>query len=506
LLFRLGLPPNATYLFKHALVRDASYGTLLREPRRALHARIAEILETQFPEIAESQPELLARHYGNAELVEKSARLWGKAGQRSLERSALIEAIAQLTHALNQLTTLPATPAQRRDEINLQVALITPLMHIKGQTAPETKAAEERARLLIEQAESLGEPPQDPLLLFSVLYGFWVANYTAFNGDVLRDLAAQTLTLAERQGMAGPLLIGHRLTGNSLLATGDIAEGRKHLDRALALYDPAEHRRLATRFGQDLRTAILCHRAIALWILGYPKRALADAEYAVKDAREVGQSATLMFALSWTYETQILSGNYAAANAQLDELAALVDETGAALWKPLGMIHQGFLLLLTGKAVGAVPMITSGLDGWRLMGATAPTRFITRLAEAYAELGQFDDACRCISEALTRIDTTKERWFEADLNRIAGEIALMSPDRDAAKAEAYFERALAVARAQQAKSFELRAAMSMARLWRKQGKRDEARELLAPVYGWFTEGFGTLDLKQAKALLDELAR
>ena len=505
LLFRKGVPPNATYLFKHALVRDASYGTLLREPRRALHARIAEILETQFPEIAESQPELLARHYGNAELVEKSARLWGKAGQRSLERSALIEAIAQLTHALNQLTTLPATPAQRRDEINLQVALITPLMHIKGQTAPETKAAEERARLLIEQAESLGEPPQDPLLLFSVLYGFWVANYTAFNGDVLRDLAAQTLTLAERQGMAGPLLIGHRLTGNSLLATGDIAEGRKHLDRALALYDPAEHRRLATRFGQDLRTAILCHRAIALWILGYPKRALADAEYAVKDAREVGQSATLMFALSWTYETQILSGNYAAANAQLDELAALVDETGAALWKPLGMIHQGFLLLLTGKAVGAVPMITSGLDGWRLMGATAPTRFITRLAEAYAELGQFDDACRCISEALTRIDTTKERWFEADLNRIAGEIALMSPDRDAAKAEAYFERALAVARAQQAKSFELRAAMSMARLWRKQGKRDEARELLAPVYGWFTEGFGTLDLKQAKALLDELA-
>jgi len=506
LLFRKGVPPHATYLFKHALVQDAAYSTLLRQPRRALHARIAEILETQFPEIAESQPELLARHYGNAELVEKSARLWGKAGQRSLERSALIEAIAQLTHALDQLTTLPTTPAQRRDEINLQVALITPLMHIKGQTAPETKAAEERARLLIEQAESLGEPPQDPLLLFSVLYGFWVANYTAFNGDVLRDLAAQTLTLAERQGMAGPLLIGHRLTGNSLLATGDIAEGRKHLDRALALYDPAEHRRLATRFGQDLRTAILCHRAIALWILGYPKRALADAEYAVKDAREVGQSATLMFALSWTYETQILSGNYAAANAQLDELAALVDETGAALWKPLGMIHQGFLLLLTGKAVGAVPMITSGLDGWRLMGATAPTRFITRLAEAYAELGQFDDACRCISEALTRIDTTKERWFEADLNRIAGEIALMSPDRDAAKAEAYFERALAVARAQQAKSFELRAAMSMARLWRKQGKRDEARELLAPVYGWFTEGFGTLDLKQAKALLDELAR
>jgi predicted ATPase/class 3 adenylate cyclase len=504
LLFHKGVPPHATYLFKHALVQDAAYGTLLRQPRRELHARIAEILETQFPEIAESQPALLARHHSNAGLIEKSARSWGKAGQRSLERSALIEAIAQLTHALDQISTLPATPARRRDEINLQVALITPLMHIKGHTAPETKAAEERARLLIEQAEVLGEPPEDPLLLFSVLYGFWVANYTAFNGDVLRDLAAQTLTLAEKQGTTGPLLIGHRLMGNSLLATGDIAEGRKHLDRALALYDPAEHRRLATRFGQDPRTAILCHRAIALWMLGYPKGALADAEYAVKDAREVGQSATLMFALSWTNETQVLSGNYAAANALLDELAALVDETGAALWKPLRMIYQGFLLLLTGKAADAVPMITSGLDGWRSMGATPHLRFLAYLAQANAELGQFDDAWRCISEAFTRIETTKERWFEADLNRIAGEVMRRSPEWDAAKVEAYFERALAVARQQQAKSWELRAAVSMARLWRDQGKRDEARDLLAPVYGWFTEGFDTLDLKQAKALLDEL--
>jgi predicted ATPase len=421
-----------------------------------------------------------------------------------LERSALIEAIAQLTHALDQISTLPATPARRRDEINFQVALITPLMHIKGQTAPETKTAEERARLLIEQAEALGEPPQDQMLLFSVLYGFWVANYTAFNGDVLRDLAAQTLTLAEKQGLTGPLLIGHRVMGASLLATGDIAEGRKHLDRALALYDPAEHRRLATRFGQDLRVPILCQRAIALWMLGYPNGALADAEHALKDAREVGQSATLMYALSWTSETQILSGNNATANALLDELATLVDETGAGLWKPLRMIHQGFLLLLTGQAADALQMITSGLDAWRSIGASGQSRFLVYLAQANAELGQFDDAWRCISEALTGIDTTKERWFEADLNRIAGEVMRRSPESDATKVEAYFERALAIARQQQAKSWELRAAMSMARLWRDQGKQDEARDLLAPIYGWFTEGFNTLDLKQAKALLDEL--
>jgi predicted ATPase len=190
LLFRQGVAPNETYLFKHALVQDAAYGTLLREPRRALHARIAEALEGKFTEIAENQPELLARHYSEAGLIEKAAGLWGKAGQRSLERSALVEAAAQLTRALDQTATLPTAPALRRDQIKLQVALITPLMHLKGHAAPETKAAVKRARSLIEQAEALGEPLDDPLLLFSVLFALWTANAVAFNGDVCRDLAA----------------------------------------------------------------------------------------------------------------------------------------------------------------------------------------------------------------------------------------------------------------------------------------------------------------------------
>ena len=220
LLFRQGVPPHATYLFKHALVQDAAYGTLLREPRRALHARIAETLESQFAEIAENQPELLARHCTEAGLIEKAAGLWGKAGQRSLERSALVEAVEQLTRALDQIATLPATPALRREQIKLQVALITPLIHVKGYAAPETKAAAERARLLIEQAEALGEPPEDPLLLFSVLYGFWVANFVAFNGDVVRELAAQFLALAEKQGTTVPLMIGTSSHGYFLAAYG----------------------------------------------------------------------------------------------------------------------------------------------------------------------------------------------------------------------------------------------------------------------------------------------
>jgi len=499
-----GLPPDADYRFKHALIQDAAYENLLKSRRQVLHRRVAEALRDKFADRAATAPELLAHHFNQAGLTEAAIEWWGKAGQRSLERSALVEAAEQLTRALAQITTLSATPALRREQIKLQVALLTPLMHVKGQAAPETKAAAERARLLMQQAEALGEAPEDPLLLFSVLYGFWVASYTAFKGDVLRELAAQFLALAEKQGTTGPLMIGHRLLGNSLLATGDIAEGRAHLDRALALYDSAEHRRLAARFGQDARAAILSHRSLALWMLGYPKAALADTEHALKDAREVGQATTLMYALSWTSQTQTLCGNYAAANALLDDLAALVDEKGAALWKPLRMMYQGGLLVLTGKAADAVRVITSGAAAWRSTGATTQVPILLYLANAHSELGQSDDAWRCIGEVLTTIETTKERWFEAEANRMAGEVARKSPEPDAAKAEAYFERALATARQQQAKSWELRTAMSMARLWRDQGKPRQARELLAAVYGWFTEGFNTRDLKEAKALLAEL--
>ncbi|MGD0673661.1 MAG: adenylate/guanylate cyclase domain-containing protein [Candidatus Binatus sp.] len=506
LLFRQGVPPHATYLFKHALVQDAAYGTLLREPRRALHARIAEILEGQFAEIAESRPELLARHCTEAGLIEKAAGLWGKAGLRSLERSALVEAAAQLTRTLDQIATLPATSDLRREQMKLQIALANALMHVKGYAAPETKAAAERARLLIEQAEALGESPDDPLLLFSVLYGFWTASFVAFNGDVVRELSAQFLALAEKQGTTAPLMIGHRLMANSLAYTGDIAESRAHYDLAVALYDPAEHRALATRFAVDSGVANLGFRSQALWVLGYPETALMDAKQALKDAREIGHAATLMYVLFVTSLPHVHCGNYATANTLVDELVALADEKGALLWKADAMMCQGCVLTLTRQASGAVDVLTSGLAAYRSTGATLwlPS-CLSYLARAYAELGKVEDAWRCIGEAIMAVETTKEKLWEADIQRIAGEIALLSPEPDAVKAEAYFERALAIARAQQAKSFELRAAMTMAQLLRNQGKRDEAYGLLAPIYGWFTEGFDTLDLKEAKALLDGLA-
>ncbi len=289
-----------------------------------------------------------------AGLIEKAAGLWGKAGLQSLTRSALTEATAQLNRALTQITALSGTAALRRQQIKFQVALANALMHTKGYASPDTKAAFGQARLYIERAVALGEPPEDPLLLFAVIYGFWVGNYVAFNGNALRDLAAQFLALAEKQGATVPLMIGHRLMGTSLMCTGDIAESRVHYDQAIALYDPAEHRPLATRFGQDVGVVVLSYRSWTLWLLGYPEAALADADRALKDAREIGQAATLMYALAHATRTYFWTGNYAAANTLVEEVVALADEKGASAWKAFGMMHQGSLLALTGQASNAV--------------------------------------------------------------------------------------------------------------------------------------------------------
>ena len=391
LLFRQGVPPQATYLFKHALVQDAAYGTLLREARRGLHARIAEVLEGQFTEIAKNQPELLARHCTEAGLTEKAAGLWGKAGQRSLERSALVEAVEQLTRAIGLIAALAPTPALRREEIKLQVALITPLLHVKGYAAPETKAAAERANLLIEQAKALGEPLEDPLLLFSVLYGVWVANYIAFNGDAMRELAAQFLVLAEKQGSVVPIVVAHRMMAVSLLCTGDIVEARVHSDQAAALHNPAEHRPVATRFGQDPGVSILAYRSLGSWLLGYPAASLADVESAVKAAREIGQAATLMFVLTHTALTHLVSRNYAAAKGEAEELAAVAGDKGAVFWKAIGTMAQGWVLALTGKASDAADLLTSGLGAFRSTGSTLwMPLHMSCLAIAHRDLDRFD--------------------------------------------------------------------------------------------------------------------
>ncbi len=505
LLFRQGAPPDATYLFKHALVQDAAYGLLLREPRRHLHARIAETLESKFSETAENKPEMLARHWAEAGDIEKAAVLWGKAGQRSAERSALVEAAEQLKRALNLIKSLPHTPALRREEIKLQVELITPLIHVSGYATPETRAAEERALLLIEQARALGEPPEDPLLLFSALYGSWAANIVAFNGDVMRELAVQFLALAQKQTASAAVMVGHRLMGLTLLHAGNIEEGRAHLDRAIALHDPAEHFPLATRFGQDVGAASFSWRSISSWVLGYPEDALGDVVRALELARQSRHSATLVYVLNFSVFPHLSCGNFAAANALIDEFVPLKDQIESGFWGGWGTVQRGCILALTGKVAEAVQNIASGIGEMRATGTTLwMPLFLSSLALANAEIRQFDQAWANIHEAMTAVETAKENWCEAEINRVAGEIALLEPERNVAKAKTFFSHALEVARRRQAKSWELRAAMSMARLLYAEGSRQAADEILAPVYGWFTQGFDTLDLRHARSLLAEL--
>jgi predicted ATPase len=353
-------------------------------------------------------------------------------------------------------------------------------MQTKGYAAAETKIALDQARLLIERAEAIGESLEDPLLLYSVLFGFWGANFIAFNGNTVLGLAAQFLALAERQGTTIPLMIGHRLMGPSLLFTGNIAEGRTHLDRAIALYDPVKHRSLVARFGHDVGVLVSSYRSLALWLFGCPDMGLADSGHALKDAREIAHSSTLMNALLYATIVHSLSGNYATTNAIAHELIALGSEKSAPLWQAAGVMGQGCIFALTGRASDAVQTLTSLITAYLSTGAFLLPFGLVHLARAHADLADLDEARRRVDEAMSATEATGERWFEADIHRTAGEIVLRLPERGAAKAEMYFERALAVARAQQTKSLELRAAMSMARLWRDQGKRRQAHDFLAP--------------------------
>ena len=353
----------------------------------------------------------MARQCTQAGLIEKAAVLWGKAGQRSLARSALLEAEALLTRALTEIAALPGTPTLRREQIKLQVALAHAQMHAKGYAASETKAAFQQARVFVERAEALGEPPEDPLALFSVLYGFYGTNFIAFKGESVSKLATQFLALAEKQTAAVPIVIGHRLVGISLLHTGEVEGGLEHLDRAIALYDRASHRPFVTRFVLDIGTVPKSWRALTLWLLGYPDAARAGAENAIADARELGHVPTLMSALSTTSWTYIFCGSYDDATTHADELIGLADEAGALFWKAMGMLFRGAACALTGGASEAVEQITSALRSYRSTGASLSiSYFLSVLGKVNARLGRLDEARRCIDEALDALLFVKRQF------------------------------------------------------------------------------------------------
>jgi class 3 adenylate cyclase/predicted ATPase len=501
LVFQRGAPPAAEYLFKHALVQDTAYNTLLRGPRQALHGRIGQVLEERYPSLVEAQPEIAARHFGEALLIDKAVGYWHRAGKSSVAKSAVKEAVAQLCRGLSMLDGVPETCERKQLALDLHVTLIAALMGAKGYADPEVVKTLRRARLLITETGGAGT-----LLHFSVLYGVWGASYvTGAAGDVL-DYATEFLALAESQPTTGPLLIGHRIVGAALIMVGEYGRALSALQTAASLYREDDHRELAFRFGQDIGATAYAYLAWALWHNGYPDQAFAAAERALAHARQFGHLHTLAYTLFHTSITAVLARRLPELDAAIAECAALASEHGFPLWAAYGLTLQGWAVGQKGDAAAGAVQTRDGLAAAEGTGAHFYEPYLLGLlGETLAIAGEIDAGIVAIDDALARATASGQRGTDAELYRLQGDLEQRRPQPDLAKAEVSYCKAVAVAQEQGARGFELRAAVSLARLRRDQGRPAEARDLLARVYSWFTEGFDTPDLKEAKALLDDLA-
>ena len=491
-----GTPPDAVYSFKHSLVQDSAYGSLLRKARRQLHALIADALEAYSPEIIENQPELLAQHYAEAGVVEKSITYWGKAGQRSAARSAMAEAAAQFQKGLDQLALLPNTPGRQRQELEFCSALGALLRFIKGYAAPETGYVFARARELWEE---LGSPSE----LLQVVYGQSVYHMVRGELDVARRLGEDLLRLSYQRNDSRGLVLGHSISGASLMLAGRFALSRSHLEELLALYNPILHRTLVHQAGSHPLMS-QAYLGLVLLCLGYPDQALAWGTEAIAEARRLAHPPSLAVGLAFGAMQLSLLGDDAVFRESADELIAVAIEQDFPLWRAAGKIFHGWAKAQNGDAAEGISLLRSGLVGYRATGAKMwMPHYTALLVSACESARQIEEAVILFDDALQIVEGTGELWLAAELNRHKGQLLLQQGYAEAA--EELYRKALGIAREQEAKLWELRAAMSLARLRRDQGRLGEARDLLAPVYGWFTEGFATPDLKEAKTLLDELA-
>jgi predicted ATPase len=499
LLYQRGMPPQATYMFKHALIQDTAYQSLLRSTRQQYHQRIAQALEAHFPEVVETQPELLAHHYTEAGLTAQAIPNWQRAGARAIERSAHMEAIAHLTRGLAVLQTLPPTPEQAQHELVLQTTLGPALMAVKGFAAPEVEHTYIRAHALCQQ---IGEKSR----LFPVLWGLWSLYLVRAQHQTGRELAEQLLSLAQQTQDRALSVQAYRARGTILFFVGEFAHARADFERGMAFYNPQAFRSYMLVYGHDAGVTCLSHVAQVLWVLGYPDQAGQRNHEALALAQEVSHPFSLAYALGFAGRFHHFRRDRQAVQAQADALLALADEQGFTQWLAIGAVLRGWVLVEQGQQTEGMTQIHQGLAAyWATGAALARSYWLTLLVEACGATGQVEEGLNVLAEAQMAVRTTGERFWEAELYRLQGALRLRQAVQDESQAEACFHHALDVARSQQAKALELRAAMSLAHLWQQQGKRQEARELLAPVYNWFTEGFTTADLQEARALLEELA-
>jgi class 3 adenylate cyclase/tetratricopeptide (TPR) repeat protein len=495
LVFQRGTPPDAVYAFKHALVQDAAHSSLLRGARQQLHAQIAEALETHSPELMDSQPEIFAQHYAEAGLVEKSVAFWGKAGHRSAARSAMAEAAAQFQKGLDQLALLPDTRERKRRELKLLSPLGAMVRNVKGTGSPETGHVVARARELWEQ---LGSPPE----FLHVAY--LQSSHLEFRGELDKALRLDEdlLHLSRQRNDFAGLVQGHNVFGRALWTAGRFALSRSHLEEMLVLDDSG--RRLLAHFtGFHPHATGQGYLATVLFCLGYPDQALARNNAAVAEGRRLAHPPSLADVLNASARVLTLVGDDGALKNSVDELIAVATEQGFPINRAQGTVHRGWINVKNGDVAEGISTLRSGLAAYRATGAQIRTPFyIGLLARACEIAEQIEEAVAQLDDALQIVERTGERWFAAELNRHKGQLLLLQGLSEAA--EGLYRKALSIAVEQGAKVWELRAAVSLARLRRDAGRRAEARDLLSEVYDWFTEGFDTLDLKEAKSLLDEL--
>lgn len=501
LLYQRGRPPCATYIFKHGLVQDAAYASLLKSTRQQVHQQVAQMLEAQFPDTVETAPELVAHHYTAAGCHAQAVGYWQQAGQRALQRSANVEAVAHLRQGIALLTTLPDTPERIQAELTLQTTLGPALMATRGYAAPEVAAAYSRARELCQQAESTPA-------LFPVLWGLCLLYWGRAEHETARELGEQCLSLAQRLDDPALLLEAHLALGSCWFSLGQLSQAHAHLEQGIRLYDPQQHHALAFRYGNlDPGGACLAVAGLTLWLLGYPEQALARVNEALLLAQHLEHPHTLARAgLYYTTLVHQLRREWQMVSERAATAITVATAQQVALVLALGPLMRGWALAMQGQGAEGLMQLRQGLDAyWATGAAYQRPHFLGMLAEVHGSLGQLEAGLTALSEALALVETTGERYYEAELHRLKGELLLQHAAPEVSHAETCFQQALAIARHQQAKSLELRAAMSLSRLWQQQGKRDAAHDLLAPLYGWFTEGFDTADLQEAKALLEGLS-
>jgi serine/threonine protein kinase/predicted ATPase len=499
LLYQKGKAPHSTYLFKHALIQDAAYLSLLKSKKQQVHRRVAVALEKQFSEMVQNQPELLAHHFTEGGLVPQAIEYWRKAGLRSQERSANAEAASHLRRGLELLRTLPDSPERAAQELAMQIPLGTVLIASQGYAAPEVGPIFARARELCLQ---IGQP----VSLMAVLWGIWAWRIVREELDICLELSSEVLQLATAQADDGMLMEAEFIPGLTLFYRGDFVKCQEHFKKGLALYD-AERCKLWSRYtGQHSNVAMSSNLALALWYLGYPDQALQVGQEAVKQARAIAHPYSLCFAvhhLGWLQQN-LRMGKAVATSAEAELFVA--NEQGFLFWKAEAVLCRAAGLLLQDKPAEALEQATQGLAAFRATGAALSTaHFLGYISEAHWQLGQFAEALKAIDEALAATAKNHNDFCLAELHRIKGEILLAQSSANQVEAEACFQDALAVADRQKAKSWELRATMSLCRLWQQQGRQAEARARLNTLYGWFAEGFATPDLQDAKKLLDAWA-